>query len=303
MIWLAHGVPNFGVSGFKKASVNFRPQDLDVSINSEKVYIVTGANSGLGLEVAKGLAQRGASVMMACRNLEKSRPMWQQLVSDSGNERVELRQLDLSSSSSIRDFVKNLEMEVPPKMIHALINNAGMMADNSVPIDGWGADPIETSLATNTFGTFLLTQLMLPLLNRSAKYFEEDSRVVTVSSGGMYTQKMIVHPSITTTGPWASKKLDGTMAYAHSKRHQVYLTELWAGKYTQALSIRFHAMHPGWADTPGVQTSMPQFRDRFEKTLRTSAEGADTILWLALTPHSSVAETSGLFFFDRSSVP
>uniref|UniRef100_A0A4W5JDI3 Dehydrogenase/reductase (SDR family) member 12 n=1 Tax=Hucho hucho TaxID=62062 RepID=A0A4W5JDI3_9TELE len=117
---------------------------------------------------------------------------------------------------------------------------------------------------------------------------------ITVSSGGMLVQKMKVDDLQSEKGTF-----DGTMAYAQNKRQQVILTERWASQHKE---IHFSSMHPGWADTPAVQLSMPDFHAKMKNKLRTEAMGADTVVWLAVSAVAS-KQPSGLFFQDRMAVP
>jgi len=96
------------------------------------------------------------------------------------------------------------------------------------------------------------------------------------------------------------KSFDATMVYAQNKRQQVVMTEQYAKKYP---SITFTSMHPGWADTPAVRTAMPSFYNMMKNKLRTVEQGADTILWLAITKNPEAGiQNSGAFFQDRKSV-
>jgi len=88
---------------------------------------------------------------------------------------------------------------------------------------------------------------------------------------------------------------DGTMAYAQNKRQQIVMTEQYA---KQQPSIHFASMHPGWADTPAVRNSMPDFYEKMKNKLRSVSEGADTLVWLALVSRDKLKE-SGLFWQDR----
>jgi dehydrogenase/reductase SDR family protein 12 len=90
---------------------------------------------------------------------------------------------------------------------------------------------------------------------------------------------------------------DGTTAYARAKRAQVTLAELWAERLA-AQGIVVHSMHPGWADTPGVARSLPKFRRLVGPLLRTPAEGADTLVWLAAADGAPLTST-GRFWLDR----
>ncbi len=98
----------------------------------------------------------------------------------------------------------------------------------------------------------------------------------------------------------AHEGFDGPTAYARSKRAQVILTELWAERL-KGTGVVVHAMHPGWADTPGLQSSLPRFYGVTKRLLRTPQEGADTIVWLGAAPEP--ARCSGGFWHDRRQRP
>eukprot|EP00268_Persea_americana_P003078 TRINITY_DN10922_c0_g1_i1.p1 TRINITY_DN10922_c0_g1~~TRINITY_DN10922_c0_g1_i1.p1 ORF type:complete len:214 (-),score=29.69 TRINITY_DN10922_c0_g1_i1:341-982(-) len=148
----------------------------------------------------------------------------------------------------------------------------------------------ELNFAVNVMGTYAMTELMVPLLEKA----ESKARVITVSSGGMYTAPL--------TGDlqFSENNFDGTLQYARNKRVQVALTEKWAEMYKNK-GIGFYSMHPGWAETPGVAKSLPGFSKALSGKLRTSQEGADTIIWLALQPKEKLV--SGAFYFDRAEAP
>jgi dehydrogenase/reductase SDR family protein 12 len=88
----------------------------------------------------------------------------------------------------------------------------------------------------------------------------------------------------------------GSTQYARAKRAQVTLNELWAARVTPT-NVVFHAMHPGWADTPGVEAALPRFRSAAGPLLRSAEQGADTAIWLACDER--VLRTSGGFWLDR----
>jgi len=134
-----------------------------------------------------------------------------------------------------------------------------------------------------------MTTLLLPLL--------KGGRVVTVSSGGMYTSGLPAFDKGETL-EMPAHKYGGSKQYAIAKRAQVTLTEMWATRESQ---IEFVSMHPGWADTPGVQESIPGFRRVTAPILRTSSEGADTIAWLAVV--NPLPKASGTFWSDREVRP
>jgi len=165
------------------------------------------------------------------------------------------------------------------------VNNAGVMPEKRTETK----EGFELTYATNLLGPFLLTQLLLPSLNRSSLQINESSKVITVSSGGMYTQKMDVNNLQSETGEY-----NGTTAYAQTKRAQIYMNMIWHQLYHDSLNISFYSMHPGWCVTPAVQSSMPQFYEKLGNMMRSAKEGADTITWLACSN-----QPSGHFYFDR----
>jgi NAD(P)-dependent dehydrogenase (short-subunit alcohol dehydrogenase family) len=162
-----------------------------------------------------------------------------------------------------------------------LVHNAGVLPDER----GETRDGLELTFATHVIGPFLLTRLLRERLEESP-----DGRVIWVSSGGMYTRGLnLDDPN------WEKRSYDGVTAYAETKRAQVVLSELWARELAGS-SVVVNAMHPGWADTPAVATSLPRFHRVMQFLLRTPAEGADTVVWLAASPK---ARETGRFWFDR----
>ena len=166
--------------------------------------------------------------------------------------------------------------------VDVLVHNAGVLPDERELTD----DGHELTCATHVLGPHLLTRALRPNLEAS-----RDARVVWVSSGGMYTRRLNLR-DVT----WAHRDYDGVIAYAETKRAQVVLSERWARAFAGS-SVSVNAMHPGWADTPAVQTSLPRFHRVTRQILRTPAEGADTVIWLAVGPKDE--QGSGRFYFDR----
>ncbi|GJN38717.1 hypothetical protein PR202_gb27785 [Eleusine coracana subsp. coracana] len=152
------------------------------------------------------------------------------------------------------------------------------------------AKQLELNFAVNVAATYTLTELVMPLLEKAAP----DARVITVSSGGMYTEPLNKDLQFN------DGNFDGTQQYSRNKRVQVALTEWWSEKYREK-GVGFYSMHPGWADTPGVAKSLPGFSEKLSGKLRSNDEGADTVIWLALQPTEKLA--TGAFYFDRAEAP
>jgi dehydrogenase/reductase SDR family member 12 len=240
---------------------------------------VTGASSGLGAATCDRLARRGATVHMLVRDRERGERARARIAERAGAGELVLELCDVSSLGSVREFAARFTAEQPE--LHVLVNNAGVM----VPERTHTEDGLELTFATNVLGPFLLTELLLPALRRGAP------ARVNVSSGGMYTQRLRA------TDPQLERReYDPSAFYAHTKRCEVVLTELWA-EHLRGSGVTVHAMHPGWADTPGVRSSLPRFRKLMRPLLRDADQGADTIVWLATA--AEPASRSGLFWHDR----
>jgi len=269
-------VLSFDHTGFLVHQTQFRPGDLEVNMRG-KICLVTGANSGLGLATARALAQHGAKVWLLCRDEERGRTAVDEIRRESDDGQARLEVLDVSDLAAIRRFAETFD---EPE-VDVLINNAGVMTEQRSET----REGLEVTLATNLLGPFLLTYLLLPRLRRSPA-----ARVINVSSGGMYTQKLVVDELSA-----AGEPFDGVVAYARAKRALVVLTELWAEKMVG--SVTFNSMHPGWADTVAVRSSLPLFHKVLKPLLRSPEEAADTIVWLAMCQR--LGEQTGMFWFDR----
>ena len=249
-----------------------------------KVVLITGATSGLGLAAADGFARLGATVWLAVRNRERGKDARETIFEHLGEADVHLGLCDISRLDSVREFAERFTTEAP--RLDVLVNNAGVLTQERE----LSADGIELTLATNVIGPFLLTQLLIPMLERSVP-----SRIVNVSSGGMYTQKLRADDLQS-----EQEDFDGPTVYARTKRAEVVLSEMWAQRLAGA-GVTVHAMHPGWADTPGVRSSLPRFYRATRPLLRSPVQGADTIVWLGAA--AEPAETSGGFWHDRRRRP
>ncbi|XP_064264969.1 dehydrogenase/reductase SDR family member 12 isoform X1 [Passer domesticus] len=285
-VWFVKGLREYTRGGYESASKRFNAADVEVDV-AGRSFLVTGANSGIGKATAKEIARRGGTVHLVCRNKERAEVAKEEIVTETGNQNIFLHIVDLSNPKEIWKFAEKFQNEHKLNVLEFVlqINNAGCMVNNRELTE----DGLEKNFATNTLGTYIMTTALLPLLEKAA-----DARVITVSSGGMLVQKLNISDLQSESGSF-----DGTMVYAQNKRQQVVLTEQWAKAHR---NIHFSVMHPGWADTPAVRSSMPDFYERMKSSLRTEAQGADTILWLAVSAEATKLP-SGLFFQDRQPVP
>ncbi|XP_046883259.1 dehydrogenase/reductase SDR family member 12-like [Hypomesus transpacificus] len=282
IVWFLKGIHEYTRSGYEAESRSFVAEELNLSVVGRS-FMITGANSGIGKATAMAIAKKGGTLHIVCRNKDRAEDARADIVKESGNTEVHVHVLDMSETRKVWEFAEAFRKQYPS--LNVLINNAGCMVNKrEVNTEG-----LEKNFATNTLGVYILTQSLLPLLQKS-----RDPRVITVSSGGMLVLKLCTDDLQT-----ERTRFDGTMVYAQNKRQQVVLTEYWA-KANPA--IHFSAMHPGWADTPAVSTAMPQFHQMMGARLRSAEQGADTVVWLALA-RAAAKTPSGQFFQDRRTVP
>jgi NAD(P)-dependent dehydrogenase (short-subunit alcohol dehydrogenase family) len=256
-----------GALGFTRFGYALRKRSWTAlpKFSDEQVAVVTGATSGLGRVTAERLAELGARVIIG---------------EATGGHRLQAEVVDLSLKAHIRDLANRLLRR--EDAIHMLVNNAAVLpSERKLTTEG-----LETAFATDLLSPFLLTELLLPKMRSSAP-----ARVINVLSGGMYLSGVDVDDLENARG-----KYDGSRAYARAKRGLMILTEHWASRLEGA-GVTVNAMHPGWADTPGVRESLPGFHKLTRPVLRTPEQGADTIVWLAASPEA--AGHTGKFWLDR----
>jgi NAD(P)-dependent dehydrogenase (short-subunit alcohol dehydrogenase family)/carbon monoxide dehydrogenase subunit G len=271
-----------GLLGFTNVGYHWHKRSwkpLAVSLRG-RTAVVTGATSGLGQAAASQLAELGARVILVGRNPDKAEDTRREIVAATGNDNVAVALADLSLLADVRKLARKL-LETEPR-IHVLVNNAGVLLNQRTTTP----EGNEATLATNLLAPYLLTQTLLPRLLKSAP-----SRIINVSSGGMYTTGLVLDDL-----QYEKSAYDGSRAYARTKRALVTLTEMWAERLKDS-GVVVHAMHPGWADTPGVAGSLPGFHTITRHLLRTAEQGADTITWLAAAEEA--AKVTGVFWLDR----
>jgi NAD(P)-dependent dehydrogenase (short-subunit alcohol dehydrogenase family) len=241
---------------------------------------VTGATSGLGYATAEGLARLGAEVRLVVRDVEKGARVKAELESTVPGAKIVVDRCDVSDLDDVRRFADELDLD----RLGVLVHNAGAMPATRTE----SAQGHELTMSLHVLGPLLMTELLRPLLGG------RDARVLFVTSGGMYGQRLRADDPEFTSGEYS-----GTTAYARSKRAQVELLPVLADRWSGD-GIGVHAMHPGWADTPGVVDSLPRFHKLTGPLLRDAACGADTTVWLsAVDPQPP----SGHLWHDRRARP
>ena len=252
-----------------------------------KVALVTGATSGLGEATCEGLARAGARVHMLVRDLERGQAARERIASRlDADAQLELQLCDLADLSAVRRFAG--QFAAGERRLDVLVNNAGLLPAKRQRTE----DGFELAFATNVLGPFVLTGRLVGALRLGDR-----ARVINISSGGMYTARLDVDdPQLD------GREFDGPSFYAHTKRAEVALTEIWAERLAE-LGISCHSMHPGWADTPGLSSSLPRFHRLMRPLLRDPHEGADTIVWIATADRDEIDQRSGEFWHDRRPRP
>lgn len=272
------------VGGFSRVGYEVRSRlgsfvDVESLDLSGRRVVVTGPTSGLGQETCIMLARAGADLVLVGR--DESRTVASAEKFDAlGTGEVSFVVCDTGDLAAVASASLTIRAR---GRVDALVHNAGALThDRVVTAQGY-----ESTVATHVLGPFLMTTLLVDLLADS------NGRVVTVSSGGMYSADL---PRVAGERTLEMNELryNGTRQYAIAKRAQVVLNEMWA---TARPDVWFAAMHPGWADTPGVRSSLPTFRTFTRPLLRTPRQGADTIAWLAAA--EPVPGESGAFWCDR----
>lgn len=245
-----------------------------------RTIVLTGATSGIGRAAATQLARNGATLVLVGRRAERNAAVVDEISAATGNPAISQVAADMGDLDQVRELAQRVLAD--HDRLDVLVHNAGALS----PQREVAPDGTEATVASQVIGPFLLTSLLLDRLASSAP-----SRVITMSSGGMY--------SATPTATGVEMPADaykGAEQYARAKRAQVTLNELWAQRFGH-LGIHFHAMHPGWADTPGVDAGLPTFAKVMGPLLRTPEQGADTLVWLAAD--DGALETNGGFWLDR----
>jgi retinol dehydrogenase-12 len=228
---------------------------------TDRTYVVTGANTGIGKETARGLAARGARVVLAARSEDKTRPVIAEL------------------ASVRRAAAELLARDLP---IHGLVNNAGLAGVRGLTKDGF-----ELAFGTNHLGHFLFTRLLLDRVREAGS-----ARIVNVSSASHYSAKGIDWDAVRKP----TRSTTGMAEYAVSKLANVLFTRELA-KRLPASQVAVYALHPGVIASDIWQRRVPKFLAAIPKLfMRSTADGAKTTLYCATSP--ACALESGRYYTD-----
>lgn len=278
------------VPGFSRIGLAVRSRLLpeftadDCPTADGRTIVITGATSGIGHAAAVALARRGAAIHFLARDRGRAERARRGIAAASGSTRISYGLADLEDLDTVRAFAH--QFRATHGRLDVLIHNAGAIHPQ------FRTDKAGTELTVlgQVVAPFLLTTLLMPALLDAAP-----SRVITVSSGGMYTQRLDL-----ATLQLPRSHYRGVTAYARAKRAQVVVSREWARRLA-GTGVAFHAMHPGWVDTPGVAAALPGFRRLTRPILLSPGQGADTVVWLASMPPERLG--SGRFWHDRRPRP
>ncbi|HEX9341792.1 MAG TPA: SDR family oxidoreductase [Thermoplasmata archaeon] len=246
---------------------------------ADRVWIVTGANSGIGKTTALGLAHLGGTVVLACRDSTRGDLARLDIVRQTGNPHVALMLLDLSSQTSTRGFADEFQHTYP--RLDALVNNAGVFRrERRTTVDG-----LEETFSVNYLGGFLLTHLLLEHLKASAP-----SRIVNVSSSAHNGGR------IDFDDLQGERKYGGWRAYNQSKLAQVLFTYELARRL-DGTGVTVNACHPGVIRTNLGRDDWPWIVNLFRPFFNSAERGAETPIYLATSPE--VADVTGNYFVKQ----
>ena len=197
-----------------------------------KTVLITGADGDIGRNTVHGVALKGARIVMACLDAQRAEPVRDAIIRQTGNNDIEIMQLDLASQTDIRRFAA--EFAARYDRLDVLINNAGVFSLKRFETE----DGLEKTIGINYFGHYLLTTLLLPVIKRAGK-----ARIINVSSDS-YKQAKFDPDNLQTLGNYKT----GMEAYSLSKLAIVLFTQELA-EQLQGTGITVNALHPGHVAT------------------------------------------------------
>jgi NAD(P)-dependent dehydrogenase (short-subunit alcohol dehydrogenase family) len=237
-----------------------------------KTILVTGSTDGIGKQTALELARMGAKVIIHGRDPQRLQTTLEELVKKSGNDHMDTLLADFSSLAQVKQMAGDILAKY--SRLDVLVNNAGVfLLDRKITTDG-----LEMNFQVNHLAPFLLTNLLLPLLKKSAP-----TRIVSVSSA-LHSKTILDFENLQ-----GEKSFSGIQAYALSKLGNIYMTLELAEKLAGS-GVTVNCLHPGGVDTKMLRTAMHMTGISVE-------EGAAPSVYLASSP--DVAEVTGKYFYHK----
>ncbi len=251
-----------------------------MSISEKKICLITGATAGIGLETAKGIAEKNIHIVLVGRSKEKCEEAIKYVKSNNNSASLDYLLCDLSSQKSLRKLVKDFLESY--NRLDILINNAGAVYSELE----YSEDGIEMQFAINHLAPFLLTNLLIDILKQSAP-----SRIINVSSRSHYRGKINFNDLYHTEKYWAMA------AYEQSKLANVLFTyEL--DRMLEGTGVTANTLHPGVVNTTIGNTNSKGIVSFAWRIIRlfgiTTEQGATTSIYLATS--KDVKNVSGKYF-------
>lgn len=253
-----------------------------------KTVLITGADGDIGRYTTKGIAEKGAQIIMACIDTSLAKPVRDEIIKNTGNDQIEIMQLDLSSQSNIRNFAENVISKYP--VLDVLINNAGIFSLKRFETE----DGLEKTIGINYFGHFLLTHLLLPIIQKS-----NQGRIISISSDSYKQAKFDLNDL------QSKIKYKGMGAYPSSKLALILFTQELAEKL-KTDNITVNAVHPGhvstgiwdmWKNPKWYQSLTIKILNMF---FISPEEGAQTSIHLATS--DEVQNITGKYFSKKKPI-
>ncbi|KAJ7546606.1 hypothetical protein O6H91_08G046500 [Diphasiastrum complanatum] len=283
-----------GPSGFGSSST---AEQVTMGLDASHITaLITGGASGIGAETVRALALRGAHVVIAARNLSAASKAREEIAKCIPTAKIDVMEVDLSSIASVRHLASNYMARNLP--LNLLINNAGIMF---CPYE-LSKDGIEKQFATNHLGHFLLTNLLLDTMKKTAKESGTEGRIVNLSSVAHFMTYPggILFDSLNDKNRYSEHE-----AYGQSKLANIlHAKELSIRLKAEGANITANSVHPGLIWTPLMRHSkhymkLIQFFSRF--LWKNIPQGASTSCFVAL--HPSLKGISGKYFSDCNEEP
>ena len=253
-----------------------------------KTVLITGADGDIGKNTTKGIALQGARIVMACIDTSLAEPVRDEIIKDTGNIHIEIMQLDLASQSNIRIFAENFISKYP--VLDVLINNAGVFSLKRFETE----DGLERTIGINYFGHYLLTHLLLPVIQKS-----DHGRIINISSDSYKQAKFDLDDLQTKI------KYQGMKTYPASKLALILFTQELAERLKDG-NIIVNAVHPGhvstgiwdmWENPKWYQSLIIKILNMF---FISPEAGAQTSIYLATS--DEVQNITGKYFSKKQPV-
>ena len=249
---------------------------------NNKLCVITGANSGIGFETTKALAQKGAYIVMVCRNEDKAEAARQQIIDETSNPGIDIVLCDFAIQSEIRDAAENIKSNYDK--VDVLINNHGFLAsEREETVDG-----LEKTFAVNHIGYFLFTNLLLEPIKAS-----DYARIINVSSqahrAGEFDPENLQ----------LSENFNPTKAYSNSKLFNILFTKELAHRLVET-NVTANCLHPGTVASNFANSASWIMKTLFtigKPFMSSPRKGAETSIYLAVSP--DVENVNGAYFKNK----